>query len=100
MAGRMKKEDFEPHLNSFFEVVPKGMGAVRIELVEVKDNSSGVMEAFSLLFRGGKDCLFRHDTHRVRHPVMGEMELFIGPVHTGKSDAIYYQAVFSAPKGA
>jgi hypothetical protein len=100
MIGELKKEDFEPHLGSAFQVWPEGMDMVTIELVEVKDKSSATLDSFSLLFRGGTDSVFRHNTCRVRHPVMGEMELFLGPVQTGKTDAVYFQAIFSAPKGA
>jgi len=97
MSG-FKKNDFEPHVATTFEVVPAGVTPVIIELVEVKDSSSAALDAFSLLFRGNMDSVFRHDTHTVRHPVMGEFELFLGPVHTGKTDAVYYQAVFCVPR--
>jgi hypothetical protein len=98
MIGQLKKEDFEPHLNSLFEVWPVGMDMVTIELVEVTDKSSGTLDAFSLLFKGGANAAFSHNTHMVRHPAMGELALFLGPVHTGKTDAVYYQAIFSAPR--
>lgn len=98
MIEKMKKEDFEPHLNSIFDVCPEGMGMVTIELVEVTDKSCASLDAFSLLFRGGNDAVFGHYTHTVRHPAMGELSIFLGPVHTGKTDAVYYQAIFSAPR--
>lgn len=98
MIEKVKKEDFEHHLNSVFEVCPEGVGMVTIELIEVADKSSGTLDAFSLLFKGGADAAFSHNTHTVRHPVMGELALFLGPVHTGKTDAVYYQAIFSAPR--
>lgn len=97
MTG-FRREDFEPHVGTTFEVLPAGMAPVPVVLVEAKDTGTAVLEGFSLLFRGGKDAVFRHDTHTVRHPVMGELELFLGPVHTGEMDAVYYQAVFSAPR--
>ena len=97
MAG-FKKADFEPHITTTFEVAPIGMEPVALELVEVKDTSASSLTGFSLMFKGGTDSVFRHNTHTVRHPVMGEMELFLGPVHTGHRDAVYYQAIFSAPK--
>jgi hypothetical protein len=97
MAG-FKKADFEPHIATTFQVAPAGMEPVAIELVEVKDTSSATLVAFSLLFRGSNDSVFRHDTHRMQHPVLGGLELFLGPVHTGRTDAVYYQAIFSAPR--
>jgi hypothetical protein len=99
MVQLFKKEDFEPHLNSSFEVWPEGMDMVKIELVEVKDKSTTALTAFSLLFTGSPESVFSQMTHTVRHPAMGEMSIFIGPVHTGKADAICYQAIFSAPRG-
>jgi len=97
MAG-FRREDFEPHIATVFEVAPVGMGRVPVELVEVREAGSALLDGFSLLFRGGTGPVFRHDTHRVRHPALGEMELFLGPVHIGRTDAVYYQAIFSAPR--
>ncbi|NVN97718.1 MAG: hypothetical protein HXX17_00205 [Geobacteraceae bacterium] len=98
MAG-FTKSDFEPHIMTTFQVAAAGMEPVAIELAEVTDKSSTSLSTFSLLFRGCEGRVFRQDTHLVSHPVMGEMELFIGPVHTGRIDAVYYQAVFSSPRG-
>lgn len=93
-----RKEDFEPHIATAFEVAPTDMMPVTVELVEIKDTGSANLTGFSLMFKGGTDAVFRHNTHTVRHPVMGEMELFLGPVHTGHRDSVYYQAIFSAPR--
>lgn len=92
------KADFEPHIASTFEVAPVDTEPVTIELVEINGINSPDIDGFSLIFKGGARIVFRHDTHTVRHPVMGELELFMGPVHTGQTDAVYYQAVFSAPR--
>lgn len=90
--------DFEPHLATRFELAAPGIPPVPLELVEVSDKSSVALKTFSLLFKGGFETVFRHDTHRLRHPVLGELDLFLGPVHTGRTDAVYYQAIFSAPR--
>jgi hypothetical protein len=94
-SGSLNRESFEPLLNQIFEVVPKGMEKIEVELVAVEGTDTDQVEAFSLMFRGGRERVFRHDTHRVRHPGLGEFELFMGPVMTGKNDGIYYQAVFN-----
>lgn len=91
----VRKADFEPHIATVFELAPAGVEPVALELVEVKETSSGSLDSFSLLFKGSPDFVFRHNTYTVRHPVMGELDLFLGPVHTGKKDAVYYQAIFS-----
>lgn len=97
MAG-LRKEDFEPHIATAFEVAPAGMAPVTVELVEVSDTSSAMLEGFSLVFKGSPESVFRHNTHLVRHPALGELALFLGPIHTGSTDAVYYQAIFSAPR--
>lgn len=91
-----RKSDFEPHIATIFEVAPAGMAPVAIELVEVTETASAELDGFSLLFRGDATSVFRHDTHTVRHPVMGELEFFLGPVHTGRTDAVHYQAIFTS----
>lgn len=98
MAG-FRKADFEPHIATTFEVAPLNMEPITVELVEIKDTGSASLDSFSLLFKGGTDSVFRHNTHIVKHPALGELDLFLGPVHTGKTDAVYYQAIFSAPRG-
>lgn len=97
MSG-LTKADFAPHISTVFEVTTAGMEPSIIELTELTDTSSASLSTFSLLFRGVEGPVFGHDTHLVRHHALGEMELFIGPVHTGKIDAVYYQAVFSSPR--
>ena len=99
MSG-FAKADFEPYIGTTFQVSSSGMAPVFIDLIEIKDTSSGAVTGFSLLFRGKTDSLFRHNTYTVRHPALGELELFLGPVHTGKTDAVYFQAVFSTLKEA
>ena len=99
MSAPLTRQHFEPHLGSIFEVRPANAVPVPVELVAVEDRSNSSLDIFSLLFRGEQGIpVFRHDTWRVTHPVMGDLELFLGPVQAGKSDAVYYQAVFSAPK--
>lgn len=94
---KFTKENFEPHVGTKFEVQAAGMTPVVVQLVEVQQSASGATKGFSLLFRGEEGRLIRHDTQTVRHPVLGEMELFLGPVSTGRTDAVYYQAVFTDP---
>jgi len=44
---------------------------------------------------GGYENPLDHDTHKVKHPKMGEFNLFLGPVATEETDGVYYQAVFT-----
>ena len=99
MSRVLRREDFERHLNSFFEVRTADRGSIPVELVAVDDRSNAAMDAFSLLFRGAKEHTFRHDTYTLVHPAMGELVIFLGPVYTGAADVVYYQAVFNSLKG-
>ncbi|MGH7443051.1 MAG: DUF6916 family protein [bacterium] len=91
--------DFEPHLNEIFRVRPagssEGLREVELLLVEVSGHRQGSLESFSLLFRGPREGVFRHDTHAVSHPVLRSLDLFMGPIHSAKTDGVYYQAVFT-----
>jgi len=92
---KLGSKDFAGLLRQIFEVFPRGMSRVEVELVEVEENKMGGNESFSLLFRGPAEKVFNHDTHKVKHPALGELEVFLGPVFTGKTDGVYYQAVFN-----
>jgi hypothetical protein len=50
------------------------------------------------MFKGEKPNVLAQDTHAVTHATLGTFELFLGPVHTGKTDAVYYEAVFNRLK--
>lgn len=98
MIEKLSLGSFHPHLHDKFEVRTTTGDKVELELVEIRDASSGMIDGFHLIFRGPLDKVFRHDTHRVTHKKIGEFDLFLGPVMYGKTDATYYQAVFSRLK--
>jgi hypothetical protein len=51
-------------------------------------------ESFSLIFRGPLEIPLRQRIHRLTHPVLGEMEVFLVPV--GKDEGSrYYEVVFN-----
>jgi hypothetical protein len=87
-------------LHQRFRVRPPGLETPDMDLVlvEVSGNSQGALETFSLLFRGPLEGVFPHDTYAVGHPTLGDMELFLGPVNSVKTDGVYYQAVFTKIK--
>lgn len=95
MREELKKDDFAPHLTEKFEVHIEDAGSVEVELAEIEDRSTDLMESFSLFFRGAKDRVFRQNTYLVTHPAMGEFALFLGPVDMKMTDAVYYEAVFN-----
>lgn len=95
MIEQLRKNDFAVRLTERFTVQMDGAAPVEVLLVELIDRSTENCEVFSLLFRGPKDRVFRHDTYLVTHPGMGEFSLFLGPVAVDKSDGVYYEAVFN-----
>ncbi|MBP7864536.1 MAG: hypothetical protein KA419_01195 [Acidobacteria bacterium] len=95
MLEHLTRDSFTPHLNTRFEIRSRDGGAVEVELVEVTGMQTAACEAFSLLFRGPLAPVLTQDTHRVRHAALGEFDLFVGPIHSGWTDAVCYQAVFN-----
>ncbi len=91
----LKRNDFDPHLNSSFAIHTGEGETVKAKLVEITDRSNEQVEAFSLLFKGPKNKPIPHDTQKVKHAKLGELSLFIGPVVYHKTDGTYYETVFS-----
>ncbi|HLP61157.1 MAG TPA: hypothetical protein VK186_20110 [Candidatus Deferrimicrobium sp.] len=100
MIDELTKADFEPLLNEKFTVHPVGMDLVELELVKMTERNSDFSESFSLLFRGPIDKVFRHDTHKMIHPKLGELYLFIGPIIYPATDGVYYEVIFNRLKKA
>jgi hypothetical protein len=96
--SELTKSSFDPFLDDKFEVWPEGMDKFELELVKISDRSGEDIESFSLIFRGEKNRMFNHNTHKITHPKMGEFFLFIGPVMYPKRDGIYYEVVFNRLK--
>lgn len=94
MREALRQTDFQPFLRQTFSVHMEGTAPVEIELVEIVDRSTAVMESFSLLFCGGKNRVFKQNSYRLSHPGIGKFILFLGPVAvTGES--VHYEAVFT-----
>jgi hypothetical protein len=98
MPEGLKKADFNPHLNSKFELISKSSGKIEAELVQIDEKNTDQTEVFSLLFKGPKDPVLPQDTHTVKHEKMGEFSLFIGPVIYPEQDGVYYEAIFNRLK--
>jgi Domain of unknown function (DUF6916) len=99
MLDKLKKEDFEKHLNSKFELSHlETEEKIDIELIEAEDKSTEHTDCFSLIFKGPKDKVMDQNTHKLKHGKMEEMELFIGPIMSDKDDGVYYQAIFNRLK--
>ncbi len=98
MQRQLHRQDFEAYLHCDFFVTADHKSRTEIELIEITNTSTSAFEVFSLLFRHVSGNVFRQDTHIFEHPGVGEYPLFIGPVMTGRTDGIYYQAIFNSTK--
>ena len=98
MSEQLTKANFDPHLNTTFEIHAEGGDTIEAELVKIEAKQSEWVESFSVIFRGPKEPVLPHETHQVKHPEMGELNLFMGPIVYEKQDGIYYEAVFTRSK--
>jgi hypothetical protein len=88
--------DFQ-HLadREFARAVREGEPPVSLTLVEVREGRHPLVgrHPFALFFTGPPHLLLAQGGHPLRHPVLGEFELFLVPI--GKdADAARYEAVF------
>lgn len=98
MLAGLKQKDFAPHVNSTFTITAQSGERAEVVLVEVTGKEDAYTESFSLMFKGEKPNVLAQDMHTVTHAKLGSFDMFLGPVHTGKTDAVYYEAVFNRLK--
>jgi hypothetical protein len=90
---------FAPHEGEAFLVSQDGGVAVELMLISVTEFTKGVPSPgervpFSLLFRGPADRPLSQRIHRLEHPVMGALDLFIVPLGP-REGGLVYEAVFN-----
>lgn len=95
MSDILHKSDFEPYANQMFTVHPPEGEPVEMELFELTENDLPGQESFSVIFKGPKEFVLPQMIYKFGHPKMGEVDLFLVPISYGKTDGMYYQAVFS-----
>jgi hypothetical protein len=85
---------FAPYVGQPFAVLPAGLDQIDLELVSVTESTPG-RRPFALLFRGpASDIYLRQQTHRLEHPQLGALELFLVPI--GPEDGcMRYEAIFN-----
>lgn len=88
--------DFGPAVGTLFEVHYGAAEPLSIRLAEVVTFAErpGHRQPFALRFDGPDFPVLAQVMHRLVHPDLGELDLFLGPVHTG-SPGITYEAVFN-----
>ena len=93
MPDVLRCEDFEPHLNSAFEMTARG-ASTTVELISVErlPHGAATRQPFSLLFKGGTTVWPQGIYHLSR--AGDEFDIFLVPV--GKDDSgVRYEAIFS-----
>lgn len=98
MTDLFQMENFTRELNACFTLCPAGGSPITTELVEVRSNGYTVpgrgKENFSLLFSDRANPSIGQGLVKVRHPRLGEFELFLVPVMPDRP-GVCYQAVFN-----
>lgn len=93
--------DFAPHLGDRFEV-GTDEGTLPVELVEAIESSRPGGDGpngetrlqFSLLFQGPTTPQLDQSMHRVSHPELGDLDLFLVPIGP-HGDGMGYEAAFA-----
>jgi hypothetical protein len=95
--GQLARSDFAAHLNEPFQV--RIAGATH-ELLLVEANALAAEGAppalrapFSLVFRGPRSAALAQQIHRLEHPALGVLELFLVPIAPDAAGP-RYEAIF------
>ena len=88
--------DFQAVVGNDFRVSVAPSDPVELRLVQVVavGQSPGQRRPFILRFRGPPRPVLAQVVHRLEHPDMGDLEIFLGPVSTD-AEATIYEAVFT-----
>ena len=102
-ANAWGRSAFLPHVGEpFLLAAPQGGQTIRARLDAVMDlswkpgsASAGSEDGFVLIFRGPASPRLGQDVLRVRHPVLGTLDLFIFPAGPGVAAGQDYAAVIN-----
>lgn len=101
MIDKLKKEDFDGHLESTLTVQLEEEGSCELKLEEVthigaKQARGASRHAFSVLFSGAEDLHLEQRIYRIEHPEIGELDLFLVPLGPDPKDGrSLFEAVFT-----
>ena len=91
------RDQFAACLNQDFEIVFSD-GTLPVKLVEAKPwgptQPAHVRQPFSLAFRTDRNVRLPQGTYKLRHPSLGEMEIFLVQVAADQSSSTF-EAVFN-----
>ena len=83
----LRREHFEPFVNTFFQFQPAEGRSFDLQLLAVENSTRGANEkqgfageSFSLLFEGSKRSKVPQEIYQINHDSLGTFSLFIAPV--------------------
>ena len=95
MLDTHDKSAFESALGSVFRMDGDGLDAADIRLVACDSKLDTPQQAcFSLLFNAPADTAPVQGVRRLRHPELGEMEIFLVPIKKTETELVF-EAVFN-----
>jgi hypothetical protein len=89
------RDAFAENLHTRFQVVDTLPDLLELELEQVSElHATRWQQTFSAVFRGPAERMMPQHIYHLRHPSLGELELFLVPV--GKQgQSILYEVVFN-----
>ena len=100
MSEMWTEKMLSEQLNTTFEFTDKSGQAIDVKLVGVKRQGEEPTETLSILFEGPASPVLPHEMLSVKHPKLGTMELFVGPVCSPAAEAVAYEIVINRMKAA
>lgn len=96
MSDLPEYKAFAECVGDTFEIGIEGIPPLATELVEaVESRHAGpTRTAFTLLFRGPPEPILAQQSFQVRHPRLGQFDLFLVPVGADQA-GVRYEAVFN-----
>jgi hypothetical protein len=84
-------DDFTGLRGDRFRIAPDGAPAFEAELIEVGEipREPGGRAPFSLVFQGGPTPPVPQRIHRVEHPTLGALEVFLVPIGPDRYEAVF-----------
>lgn len=86
---------YHDQLHTNFTLEGEPFQGLVLEIVQVSDlQDSPQMASFSVLFHGPAANPLNQHIYRLKHPVLGSLDLFLVPV-AGDASGFFYEAVFN-----
>ena len=96
MLDQLTIDDFQPFVGTPFAVGDEGQaGLLELTAAEAARADGGAVRVgFSLLFRGARASMLPQGVHRILHPTLGAMDIFLVPVGLD-AQGMQYEAIFN-----